>query len=88
MVAIGGQHGFAGRLQNSGPLVEFYDAKVEFQTFKNRGVFCGRYHIAALLEGTHAEDGLCLDSSVREWNIPARLMQKVFKYLAEENLPS
>lgn len=74
--------------ENSGPLVEFYDAKVEFQTFKNRGVFCGRYHIAALLEGTHAEDGLCLDSSVREWNIPARLMQKVFKYLAEENLPS
>ena len=72
--------------ENSGPLIEFYDAKVDFQTFKNRGVFCSRYHIATLLEGTHAEDGLCLDASVREWNIPARLMRKVFDHLREEKI--
>jgi hypothetical protein len=82
VVQVGERYGRNDCLVNdTAPLVEFYDTRYNPSDFMGRGQFVSRYYVDTIL-GSDYPGGLCLDGGVPEWTVGPAAMLQVKEYIA------
>lgn len=82
VVQVGEKYGRNDCLVNdTAPLVEFYDARYDQADWMGRGQFVSRYYVDTILDGDYP-GGLCLDGGIPEWTVGPAAMLQVKQYLA------
>lgn len=81
VVNIGDKYGRNMCLTNiTAPMVEFYDVRYSHTQY---GQFISRYYITTILSENEYPTGLCLDTSIPEWQVSSDDMDAVIVFLKE-----